>query len=339
LNQIRISIDAMGGDFGPEVTVVAALQALQKHPNLKLILVGDSDVIKAKLATLESKHINRLEIQHASEQVMMDESPAKALRSKKDSSMRVAINLVKNKIADACVSAGNTGALMATARFVLRTFPGIDRPAIIKSFPTLKNNKEVRLLDVGANVDPDANYLYQFAALASAMVSIVDNISNPKIALLNIGAEEIKGNEQVKLAAQLIAANKHLNYVGFVEGDQIFKGDVDVVVCDGFIGNSVLKSLEGIIKLIGYYAKRAFTRNLLTKLLTLTAYPVLKDLWRQLDPNRYNGAIFIGLQGIEIKSHGAAKATAFGYAIEEAIREVENNVPQRIHDELSRVLG
>ncbi|MCL5261355.1 MAG: phosphate acyltransferase PlsX [Gammaproteobacteria bacterium] len=328
----------MGGDYGPEVTVPAALKALQQHKNLKLILVGNSEIINAKLAKIESKHKDRLEVVHASEQVMMDEPPAKALRMKKDSSMRVAINLVKNKVSQACVSAGNTGALMATARFVLKTFPGIDRPAIIASFPTSDDKKEVRMLDLGANVDTDANYLYQFAILASVMVSIVDNVKAPKVALLNIGSEEIKGNEQVKRAAQLLAENKYINYVGFVEGDQIFTGAVDVVVCDGFIGNSVLKSIEGMVKLIGYYAKKAFTKNVFTRLLAMTAYPLLKSLWRQLDPARHNGATFIGLQGIVIKSHGGANIASFVHAIEEAIIEVEKNVPQRIHDELNKVL-
>jgi len=328
----------MGGDYGPEVTVPAALKALQQYKNLKLILVGNSEIINAKLAAIESKHKDRLEVVHASEQVMMDEPPAKALRLKKDSSMRVAINLVKSNVSQACVSAGNTGALMATARFVLKTLPGIDRPAIIASFPTSDGNKEVRMLDLGANVDTDANYLYQFAILASVMVSIVDNVKAPKVALLNIGSEEIKGNEQVKRAAQLLAENKYINYVGFVEGDQIFTGAVDVVVCDGFIGNTVLKSLEGMVKLIGYYAKKAFTKNIFTKLLAMTAYPLLKSLWRQLDPARHNGATFIGLQGIVIKSHGGANIASFVHAIEEAITEVEKNVPQRIRDELNKVL-
>lgn len=338
MDQNIIAIDVMGGDHGIDVTVPAAILALEKHPNLKLILVGNQELINAKLATLNSKVKDRIQVQHASEQVMMDESPSKALRTKKDSSMRVAINLIKEGVAQACVSAGNTGALMATARFVLKTLPGIDRPAIVSSFPTVDPNKRVVVLDLGANVDSDANYLYQFAAMASAMISALDNIEHPKISLLNIGSEDIKGNEQVKQAAQLLTENKKLNYVGFIEGDQVFKGSVDVVVCDGFIGNAVLKSIEGISKLIGFYAKKAFTRNWWTKVLTMTAYPVLKALYRQLDPARFNGASLIGLQGIVIKSHGSAKVASFECAIEEAILQVEKNVPQRIRADLSKVL-
>lgn len=332
----------MGGDVGIDTTIPAAFQALKKHKNLKLILVGNQEQINAKIADLPAKiksmGQDRFSIWHASEQVMMDESPAKALRTKKDSSMRVAINLVKNENAQACVSAGNTGALMATARFVLKTMPGIDRPAILASFPTYSSGKEVRVLDLGANVDSDANYLYQFAVMGSVLASVVDNIDKPKVALLNIGSEEIKGNEQVKKAAQILAENPNINYVGFVEGDEIFKGKVDVIVCDGFIGNAVLKSIEGLAKLIGFYAKRAFKKNLFTKLLTLTAYPVLKKIWHDLDPGRHNGASFIGLQGIVIKSHGGASINAFAHAIEAAILQVEKNVPQRIRDQLSKVL-
>lgn len=328
----------MGGDIGPDVTLPAALIALEKHPNLKLILVGDKDVLGAKLTALQNKNKDRIEIYHASEQVMMDESPAKALRTKKDSSMRVAINLVKQSVAAACVSAGNTGALMATARFVLKTLPGIDRPAIITSFPTLDPNKEVRVLDLGANVDSEAEYLYQFAVMGSVLASIVSGIESPKVALLNIGSEDTKGNEQVKKAAQLLAENKSINYIGFVEGDDIFKGNVDVIVCDGFIGNAVLKSIEGLVKLMRFYIKQAFARNFFTKLVTLIALPVLKSIRQQLDPDRRNGATLIGLQGIVIKSHGGAKASAFAHAIEEALLEVEKNVPERICDQVSKIL-
>lgn len=328
----------MGGDVGIDVTVPAALQALEKHPNLQLILVGAHDLLTAKIASLKSKAKNRLQVQHASEQVMMDESPAKALRTKKDSSMRVAINLVKEGKAQACVSAGNTGALMATARFVLKTLPGIERPAIIAKFPTTDGTKEVRVLDLGANVDSNAEYLQQFAIMGSILASVIDNIPRPRVALLNIGSEEIKGNEQVKKAAQLLAENPHINYVGYVEGDEIFKGKVDVIVCDGFIGNAVLKSIEGVAKLLGFYVKNAFAKNLFTKLITLIALPVLKNIWRQLDPGRRNGATLIGLQGTVIKSHGGASINAFEHAIEEAILEAEKNVPARIREELTKVL-
>lgn len=335
---IAISIDAMGGDYGADVTVPASILALNRHSNLKLILVGDQDLLRKKIAELEFKDNDRLIVRHASEQVAMDEAPAKALRTKKDSSMRVAINLVKEGAVKATVSAGNTGALMATAHFVLKTIPGVDRPAIIASLPTFDENKEVRVLDLGANVDSDANHLYQFAVMGSVLTKAVDNIALPKIGLLNIGAESIKGNEQVKDTDQLLAQDKNLNYIGYVEGDDIFKGVADVIVCDGFIGNVALKSTEGAVKLIVHYIKKSFARNIFTKIIALIALPVLKALKKDLDPGRHNGASLIGLKGIVIKSHGGAKTLAFAQAIEEAILEVEKNVPQLIGNEVSRLL-
>jgi len=335
---IAISIDAMGGDYGADVTVPASILALNRHPDLKLILVGDQDLLRKKIAELEFKNSDRLIIRHASEQVAMDEAPAKALRTKKDSSMRVAINLVKEGTVGATVSAGNTGALMATAHFVLKTIPGVDRPAIIASLPTFDEKKEVRILDLGANVDSDANHLYQFAVMGSVLARAVDNILLPKVGLLNIGAESIKGNEQVKDTDQLLAQDKNLNYIGYVEGDDIFKGVADVIVCDGFIGNVALKSTEGAVKLIVHYMKKAFAKNILTKIIALIALPVLKALKKDLDPGRHNGASLIGLKGIVIKSHGGAKMQAFAQAIEEAILEVEKNVPQLIGNEVSRLL-
>lgn len=344
---ITIAIDAMGGDFGPSVTVPAAVTVSEHHPDVKFILVGQREVLASKLAACLSGTGNantnidvceRLEIYHATEVVAMDESPAKALRLKKDSSMRVTINLVKDDVAQACVSAGNTGALMATAHYVLKTLPGIDRPAIIAALPTVNPDKEVRVLDLGANVDSTAMHLHQFAVMGSVLVNAVDGVASPKVGLLNVGAEEIKGNEQVKKAAQLLAENKELNYVGYVEGDDIFKGDVDVVVCDGFIGNVTLKALEGVVKLIAVYVKRNFMRNWLTKLAAVIARPALKNLARQLDPGRHNGASFIGLRNIVIKSHGGANQLAFANAIEEAVREVEHNVPAKIQQEVARFL-
>jgi len=335
---LTIAIDAMGGDHGPGVTVPAAILALARHADLQLILVGDQEILRAEITAAQCENQERLIIQHASEQVMMDESPAKALRNKKDSSMRVAINLVKEGKAQAVVSAGNTGALMATAHFVLKTISGVDRPAIIAALPTWDEHKEVHVLDLGANVDSTAKQLHQFAVMGSLLVKAVNNISQPRIGLLNIGAEEIKGNEQVKLTDQLLAADKNLNYVGYIEGDDIFKGEIDVVVCDGFIGNVALKCIEGIVKLIGHYAKRAFTRNIFTKLIALISSPVLKSLKTELDPGRHNGASLIGLQGIVIKSHGGAKTFAFAQAIEEAVLEVAKNVPQLIGAEVSRLL-
>lgn len=335
---IRISIDAMGGDHGPSVTVPAAIMALKKHPNLHLILVGQQEVLAPLLNSQGKDLTDRWSIVHASEVVEMDESPSQALRSKKDSSMRIAINLVKEAQASACVSAGNTGALMATARFVLKTLPGIDRPAIMTRFPTTKRDKEVRVLDLGANVDSSAEHLYQFATMGSIVTAAVDNIDKPKVGLLNIGEEEIKGNEQVKQAAELFSQSDSLNYTGYVEGDAIFGGNVDVVVCDGFVGNIALKACEGISKLIMREARHTFMAHWWSKLLGFFALPVLKQLKEQIDPRKRNGATLLGLDGIVIKSHGGARVFSYEVAIEEAVLEVEKNIPQRIREEVSSVL-
>lgn len=327
----------MGGDFGPAVTVPAAMGILVKYPSVKLILVGQESVI----APLANQHgaalADRWQIHHASEVVGMDELPSQALRGKKDSSMRVAINLVKMNQAQACVSAGNTGALMATARYVLKTLPGIDRPAIMTRFPT-RIGTEVRMLDLGANVDSSAEQLYQFALMGAISAACVDEVDNPRIGLLNVGVEEIKGNEQVKGAADLLSANKNLNYIGYIEGDKIFSGCVDVIVCDGFVGNITLKSIEGLVKLLYQLAKEAFNKNWLTRLSVLPALPVLKQLQKRIDPRRRNGAILLGLNGIVVKSHGGADQVAFACAIEEAIVQVEKNIAKHIRDELSRAL-
>lgn len=325
----------MGGDYGPKVTVPAALDTLKKVENLHLLMVGDESLIHKELARHEGKSFSdRLEVIHASEQVAMDELPSVALRSKKDSSMRVAINKIKEGKAGACVSAGNTGALMAIARFVLKTLPGVDRPAIITSLPTIDPYKEVRMLDLGANIDSSAEHLFQFAVMGSVLVSALDNINNPKVGLLNIGQEEIKGNDQVKHTAQLLAESKFINYIGYIEGNEIFSGKADVVVCDGFVGNVALKTLEGSARLFGFHLKKAFSRNLFTKLSALLAHSSLSYVKQAMDPGRRNGASLIGLQGIVIKSHGSAKAVAFANAIEEAIQEVEKNIPQLIRQEV-----
>ena len=261
----------------------------------------------------------------------MDESPSKALRGKKNSSMRLAIDLVKSGEASACVSAGNTGALMATARFVLKTLPHVDRPAIITALPNLTGHAFV--LDLGANVDCTALHLFQFAVMGAELVNAVEGIARPRVGLLNIGQEEIKGNEQVKQAHELLSASS-LNYIGYVEGDQIFKGGVDVVVSDGFVGNVALKSIEGVAKMIGTSIKRAFNRNWLTRLAGLAALPVLRPMQREFDPRRYNGASLLGLRGIVIKSHGGADVLAFEHAIRIAEREVHSDVPNRIAREV-----
>ena len=265
----------------------------------------------------------------------MDEKPAQALRGKKDSSMRVALNLVKAAEAQACISAGNTGALMATGRFVLKTLSGIDRPAIISTLPTIGGH--THMLDLGANVDTPAEVLYQFALMGSVLTSAVDNIERPTVGLLNIGEEDMKGNEQVKQAAALLSGSS-LNYVGFVEGDDIYKGTVDVVVADGFVGNVALKTSEGLAKMVSHYMKQEFKRNIFTKLAALVAMPVLNAFKARIDPRVYNGATLVGLRGIVIKSHGSADIFSFSNAIKEAVMEVEQNVPEMISEELGKLL-
>lgn len=330
-----IALDAMGGDHGPKVVVPAALHILKAHPEIYLILVGEQETLQAELQ--RHGHINnqRLTIQHASQLVSMDDLPSYAMRHKKDSSMRVAINLVKEGRAQACISAGNTGALMAMARFVLKTLPGINRPAILTALPTIRGQSY--MLDLGANVDSSAENLYEFAVMGSVLAQTVGNISSPSIGLLNIGEEEIKGNEQVKEASRMLQQST-LNYVGFVEGDDIYKGTVDVVVCDGFIGNVALKASEGVAKMISHYIRQEFKRNILTQLAALVALPVLRAFRARIDPRRYNGASLVGLRGIVIKSHGSADVFAYTQAIEQAILATRNNVPERIREQLTTLL-
>ena len=334
--ETTIALDCMGGDFGIPVVVPAALKSLAQHPELNLILVGKQDEIDTELAKHKQATGTRLSVQHATEVVSSDEPPSQALRGKKDSSMRVAINLVKEGRAQACVSAGNTGALMATARFVLKTLPGIDRPAICTVLPNMKGG-HTHVLDLGANVDSSAESLLEFAVMGSALCNAVDNNPQPSVGLLNIGEEEIKGNERVKEAARLLADSK-LNYIGYVEGDGIYKGDADVVVCDGFVGNVMLKTTEGVAKMISHYMKQEFKRNVLTLLSGLIAMPVLKAFRKRIDPREYNGASLLGLQGIVIKSHGSADTLSFSNAIREALMEVKNNVPARITRQLEHEL-
>ena len=324
---VVLSIDAMSGDHGHEVAVSAALAVLREHEALQLILVGDYATLKKALASRKQYKHTRLSIQHASEVVEMDELPSKALRGKKDSSMRVAVNLVKEGRAQAAVSAGNTGALMATAKFVLKTLPGVDRPAIISAIPSA--NGHVHVLDLGANAECSPEMLFQFAVMGAALVTAVYGIERPRVALLNIGAEEIKGNDTIKAAAAMLQQSK-LNYIGFVEGDGIFLSDVDVVVCDGFSGNVALKTGEGVARMIAQFLREEFSRNLLHKVTGLLAKPALKSLGRRVDPRNYNGASFAGLNGIVIKSHGGADEVAFANAIRVALREVQNDVPARI---------
>jgi len=330
-----IALDAMGGDHGPSVVIPAALSSLNQHDDLKLILVGDSARIEQELKAATVDQLRRIEIQHSTQVVAMDEPPAQALRSKKDSSMRVAINMVKDNRADACVSAGNTGALMATARYVLHTLLGIDRPAINSTLPAIKGH--THMLDLGANVDCSADNLFQFAVMGSVLAGVVEDIAEPKVGLLNVGSEAIKGNEVVKSANKLLE-NSALNYIGFVEGDDIFCGDVDVVVCDGFVGNVALKTTEGVARLISNYGRQAFNQNIFTKIAGFLSLPALKNFKSQIDPRRYNGASLLGLRGIVIKSHGGADAFSFAHAISLAHLEAKKSVPTLIDNQLERFL-
>jgi glycerol-3-phosphate acyltransferase PlsX len=330
---VKVALDAMGGDAGPAACVPAAEEILAANKNLQLYLVGMQEVIEPLLNGSTNRFGERLQIVDAREVVAMDEPAAESLRKKKNSSLRVAIDLVKAGEADACVSSGNTGALMATARFVLKTLPGIDRPAIMSALPTIKGH--AHMLDLGANTDCTSEHLFQFAVMGSVVASVVENIPNPRIGLLNIGSEDIKGNDTIRQAASLLNESG-LNYIGFVEGNDIAAQTADVVVCDGFSGNVALKTMEGTAHLVKHFMQKGFKQGLYGKLAGLISLPVLRSLGRELDPRRYNGASLVGLNGIVIKSHGGADAMAFKQAIETAIIEVEKNVPEKIHQLLAQ---
>jgi len=325
---VTLAIDAMGGDHGPAVTLPAALRFLEETPDARVIAVGLDGPLRAALARQRSPARDRLSLYAATEVVEMHEPPADALRRKKDSSMRVAINLVKDEVAQACVSAGNTGALMAISRFVLKTLPGIDRPAIAAQLPT-RQGGVVTVLDLGANVNCSPEQLGQFAAMGTALVAAVEGIERPSVGLLNVGEEEIKGNELAKQTGELLRASD-LNFYGNVEGDDIYKGTTEVVVCDGFVGNVTLKASEGLAKMLYEVLKAEFTRNFLTRAAALFAYPVLMAFRRRIDPRRYNGATLIGLKGIVVKSHGSADALAFKYALHKAYAEAAHGVLDKI---------
>ncbi len=331
---IKIAIDAMGGDHGLTVTVPASIDAVNTFSDIHIILVGQESLIKAELAKHQYDS-SKISVQHADQVVEMDDLPSKALRNKRQSSMRIALNLVKDDEAQACVSAGNTGALMAVAKFVLKTIPGIERPAICTSMPTMKGH--VHVLDLGANVGCTGENLMQFALMGSVLTQAVDDNPKPRVGLLNIGEEEIKGHQRIKDAHQLLN-DTSINYIGYVEGDDIYKGNTDVVACDGFDGNIALKASEGVAKMISFYLKEAFTRNILTKFVALLAYPVLKSFKDKVDPRQYNGASLLGLRKIVIKSHGGADQFSFFHAIKEARLEVIKNVPELISKEVSQLL-
>jgi len=325
---VTVAIDAMGGDHGPAVTLSAALRFLEETPDARVIAVGLGGPLEAALARQKSPALDRLVLHAVTEVVEMHEPPADALRKKKDSSMRVAINLVKDEVAQACVSAGNTGALMAISRFVLKMLPGIDRPAIAAQMPT-RQGGVVTVLDLGANVNCSPEQLGQFAAMGTALVAAVEGIERPSVGLLNVGEEQIKGNELAKQTGELLRASG-LNFYGNVEGDDIFKGTTKVVVCDGFVGNVALKASEGIAKLLYELLKAEFTRNFLTRAAAVVAFPVLLAFKRRIDPRRYNGATLIGLKGVVVKSHGSADSLAFKYALHKAYAEAAHGVLDKI---------
>lgn len=332
---VTIAIDAMGGDIGAEVVIHAVKLVLDRQPRLRVILVGDEGTIKTEMAKHDLQIGERLSVRHCTQVVNMDDPPSVAMRNKKDSSMRVAVNLVKEQEAQAAVSAGNTGALMAISRFVLKTLPGIDRPALCTTLPAM--NGHTHMLDLGANLDCTAEHLAQFAIMGATLAEAVDNVRSPRVGLLNIGAEEIKGNDQVKKASKLIGTTG-VNYIGYVEGNEIYAEHVDVIVCDGFVGNVALKTSEGLAGMIGYYLSDTFKSSWYGKLAGLLALPIIRAFKKRIDWRRYNGASLLGLKGIVVKSHGSADANAYSHAIEVAMIEVAKNVPAMIEQHLQPLL-
>ena len=336
---ITLAVDAMGGDAGLAVTIPGALLFLRQQADVRLLMVGDEVQVRQALEAANAP-MDRIQVVHAAQVVEMDEQPQSALKNKKDSSMRIAVNQVKEGLAQAAVSAGNTGALMATARFVLKTIQGIERPAIAKFIPS-QNGHMTLVLDLGANVDCTPEQLVQFAVIGSELVhALYPNAGAPRVGLLNVGTEDIKGTDTVKQVFKLLSSSK-LNFVGNVEGGSIFSGDVDVVVADGFVGNIVLKTIEGAVRFMGSAIKQEFQANLLTKLGALAAMPALKGFKNKLDPRKFNGAIFLGLRGVVIKSHGGTDAVGFSYALEEAFHEAKadslTRIQQGVADQLAHL--
>ena len=331
-----IAVDAMGGDGGPKIIMPSLREFILENKDIRIKVFGDKDILSEHSKNFEEYIASQVEIIHTKEKVLSDDSPSHALRHKKKSSMSMAIQAVKNNEASACVSAGNTGALMAISRFILGTLDGIDRPAIESMLPSL--NGHTHVLDLGANVDCKAEHLYQFAVMGSVISMILDDKDNPSVGLLNVGQEVIKGNIQVKEAHDLLKSST-LNYVGFVEGDDIFCGNIDVIVCDGFIGNIALKTSEGIAKFISSTLKDEFKKNVFTKIAGISSTKVLNSFKKVIDPRRYNGASLIGLKGIIIKSHGGADSFAFNNSLRIALKEVNKDVPTCINKKLKEILG
>jgi glycerol-3-phosphate acyltransferase PlsX len=334
---VTLALDAMGGDVGPSVTIPAALQALEKHSELNLRAFGRQEAMRSVLDSIASKYTSavreRLTLVDAPEVVEMGEAPAHALRTKRHSSMRLAINAVKEGEALGMVSAGNTGALMAISKFVLKTLPGVSRPAIITTIPSAKGH--FYMLDLGANVDCDAELLYKFAVMGSAVVGLMEGKAQPRVGLLNIGQEAIKGNDQVKQTDALLSASDRLNYIGYVEGDSIFDGAVDVVVCDGFVGNVALKSIEGVAKLIKGFVADAVGRSWGLRLAALIGLPFSGSLKKRLDPRQYNGAALVGLKGCVVKSHGGTDERGLSRAISVAFDQSRLELPKLIAERMA----
>ncbi|RTR32049.1 phosphate acyltransferase PlsX [Shewanella atlantica] len=337
MTNLTLALDAMGGDYGPRITVPAALQALRLYSFLNFYLVGNKTDIEKYLSQVESDVLRRIEIIHTTEVVTMSDRPAHALRNRKQSSMRLAIELVRDGKAQACLSAGNTGALMAMSKVLLKTLPGIDRPALVSCLPAV-NKTPVYLLDLGANVSCCSETLFQFAVMGSVLCEAVDKNCSPKVALLNVGIEEIKGNDQVQQAGQLLQQSPQINYTGFIEGNDLFSGCVDVIVCDGFVGNITLKTSEGIARLLVHQLEKGLTKGFFVRLMAKMIAPRINSVLNQMNPDHYNGASLIGLRGIVVKSHGSADESAYLQAISLAVTEAQRRLPQMIEERLESIL-
>ena len=336
MSGLAVALDAMGGDFGPQVIVPASVQALLQYPELKVILYGDQSAITSQLSLLNQLQHPRIRIVHCEHVIANDTRPSQALRRSQGTSMRMALDAVSEGQADACISAGNTGALMALSRYILKQLPGVDRPALVTAIPTKTENK-TWLLDLGANVSCDADTLFQFAVMG-AVLAEQDTAASPRVALLNIGEEEIKGNDLVKRCAEMLANSPDIEYIGYLEGNELYSGRADVIVCDGFVGNVSLKTSEGVANLFIDSIKSAISSNPLKRLVAKWLFNDLFISLKQLNPDQYNGASLLGLRGIVVKSHGSADVAAFSNAIGEAVHEVKRQIPTRISDRLEEVL-